>query len=805
MLTNYLKVALRSLLRHKFYSLINIFGLAIGLGACLLIYIYVKDELSFDRHHPFGERTYRINVDGSIGDQSVTATTAGAPTGPTAVVDFPEVESYVRFRSYGGHLVKYEDKHYQEEKVVYADSSLFKVFALPLVQGDPEKALAQPNVVVISAPVAQKYFGSDNCLGKQLLLDNKTTYTVTGVLAEPPGNTHFNFDFYLSMASLEESRLPLWGYMNFNTYLVLREGTDPVSFEKKMSDQFVEKYFVPEVEKYLGQSWDEFISAGNHFAYSLMPIEQIHLHSDMEGELGVNGDIKYVWIFSLIGAFILLLAGINFVNISTARSAVRAREIGVRKVVGAQRSHLVAQFIGEGVLVSLFALFLAWGTIHLILPYFNDLAGKTMTSGHIRNVPFILSALGITAITGILAGLYPALFLSGFKPVTVLKGVFHHGTKSWLRNGLVIFQFLITIFLICGTLIVQRQLQYIQNKKLGYDREHVMILHDVYAMGDRLFSFKDRITALPQVESASVSSYLPVTSSHNISSYFLGERGDQKNAALLSRWDVDHDYVKTMGIEIVAGRDFSKDFPTDSQAVLINERLAAMFGDKNPLDDYISSIEDGDEVIPYKVIGILKDFHFLSLREYVGPLVLFLRKSDGLLSIRFRTENIAGLIDQLKQVWTTMAPDQPFAYSFMDDRFKRMYEAEQRFGKIIRTFSVIAMLIACIGMIGLATFITEQRMKEIGVRKVLGASSTRLVALLSKDFLKQVFIAFLIATPVAWYVMSKWLHNFAYRINPEWWVFVMAGSAALLIAALTVSYQSIKAAVANPVDSLRSE
>ncbi|HLF63500.1 MAG TPA: ABC transporter permease [Saprospiraceae bacterium] len=806
MIQNYFKVALRNIWRHKFYSLINILGLAVGLGACMLILIYVTDELSYDRYHTNAERIFRIDGEGKLGDQIIVTAQAGAPVGPTSLAEFPEVERFLRFRSQGSFLVKHEDKHYQEEKLIFADSTFFKVFSISLLQGDPTTALAQPNTIIITYRIAKKYFGNDTPLGKTLTLDNKRNYQVTGVMDEIPANTHFDFDFMMSMASLDESRSDQWGNMNFNTYIILKEGTDAETFEKKLSAHFIGTYFAPEVEKYIGQTWDEFIESGNRFDYYLTPVTKIHLYSDSESELGPNSDIRYVLIFGLIGIFILLLAGINFINISTARAAIRSREIGVRKVVGAQRGNLITQFLGEGLIVSVLALLIAWGIVQIILPYFNALAGKEMILAQINAPKYYAAAVLITLTTGLLAGIYPAFFLSGFQPIAVLKSTLQHrGKNSYLRNGLVVFQFLITIFLVCGTLIVQRQLSFIQHRKLGYQRDHVIMLHDAYALGDNLKAFKEKLHTIPQVESATISSYLPVPSSNNTSSYFLGRNADMAQAVLLNNWYVDHDYVHTMGMELAAGRDFSTDFPSDSQAVLINESTAAFFQGEDPVGKEISNYDENDSLVAYKVIGVIKDFHFQSLRERVAPLALFLGESSGYISMRLNAEDVASFIHRLQDIWKTMAPGQPFTYSFMDDRFMQMYLAEQRFGRIIGTFSLLAIFVACIGMVGLATFIAEQRTKEIGVRKILGASVPGLIALLSKDFLRLVLIAFILAVPFAWYVMNRWLDNFAYRISIEWWVFAVAGIVAMIIALLTVSYQSVRAAVANPVTSLRSE
>lgn len=806
MFKNHLTIAWRNLTKFKFYSFVNIAGLAFGLAAFLFILLYVKDELSYDLHHPHAKQTYRVDAYGKIGDQIIFTANSGSPVAPTMKSDFPEVEAFCRFRDRGDFLVKYENRHYKEENVLFADSTIFQVFAINMLQGDPDKALTQPNTLILTQEMAEKYFGIGDPMGKSLILDNKQEYKVTGVVEQMPTNTHFQFDFLLSMSTIEESRNNEWGSMNFNAYVILQKGLDIPAFEKKMNEYLVTKYFAPEVEKYIGMPWSEFLKGGNAFEYSLFPLTDIHLHSDKEGDLMANSDIKYIWIFSIIGLFILLIACINFMNMSTARSAIRAKEIGVRKVIGALRQDLVGQFLSESLLVSLFALVLAWAIVSLTLPFFNDLAEKSFTSGQITTPIFIVISIGLAILTGLMAGTYPAVFLSGFQPVKVLKGVFKvNNAKPHFRNGLVVFQFLITAFLICGTLVVYQQMNYIQNKKLGYDREQLVMLADAYALGEKDKAFKDKMVSLPEVASATLSSFLPVPSSNNNSTYFIGNKPDMNKAVLINNWRVDHDYVKTMGMEIVKGRDFSVDVDTDSQAIVINERMANYF-EGDPIGQVISNFGDNEEEIEiYPIIGVVKDFNYESLRQNISPLAFFIGNSRGYLTMRVNTPDIPGFINTLQANWEEMAPGQPFSYSFMDERFDRMYRAERRIGNIIGTFAFLAILIACIGLVGLSTFIAQQRTKEIGVRKVLGATTSGIVGLLAKDFLKLVGLALVFAVPLSWWAMNKWLQGFAYRIEMGWGVFAVAAIVALVIAFLTVSFQSVRAALANPVKSLRSE
>jgi putative ABC transport system permease protein len=805
MFRNHLILAWRNLKKYKFYTLVNVLGLTLGLTAFIYIFLYVDNEISYDQQHPFSERTFRVDAAGRLGDQTILTAQTGSPVGPTLQADFPEVSAFCRFRARGSYLMKYEDRHFNEQEIIFVDSTVFQFFGIELLQGDPQKALASPNSLVLSQDMAQKYFGLDDPIGKPLLLDNEFNYTVTGVMEEIPANTHFNFDFLASLSSLEESRENQWGNMNFQTYVILHEGTDPEVFSKKMSDYLVSNYFAPEVEQYIGMPWSEFLATGNAFDFMLFPVKDIHLHSAKDGELGVNGDIKYVWIFSIIGLFILLIACINFMNLSTARSAIRAREVGVRKVVGATPKDLIRQFMGESFLVSFLSLLLATILVVVFLNQFNTLAEKSFSYGDLLSVKYFLLAGVLTLITGILAGSYPALFLSRFKTINILKGSTSEGrTKPYLRNTLVVFQFLITVFLICSTLVVYKQLNFIQNKKLGYEREQLLMVDYAYALGDNIPAFKARMLSQDAVENATVSGFLPVPSSRNRSSFFVGEKAEMGNTVLTNNWRVDFDYIETMGMELVQGRDFSTQFVTDSQAIVINETLAAYY-EGEAVGQKLSRFDEENKLIAYNIIGVVKDFNYENLRQRIEPLALFIGRSTSIITMRLKTDNLPAFIKTLESTWQEMAPGQPFSYSFMDEDFDKMYNAERRIGSIIGTFAFLAIFIACIGLVGLSTFIAQQRSKEISIRKVLGASTSGLVHLLSKDFVKLVIYALLIAVPLSWWAMTKWLESFAYRIDLDIGIFLLAAVIAMIIALLTVSFQSIRAAIANPVDSLRGE
>lgn len=807
MFRNHLLIAWRNIKKYPFYSLINILGLALGLTAFLFIHLYIQHERSYDRYHPLAERTYRIDGEGQLGQQHITSVECGAPVGPTALADFAEVAAFCRFRTTGSAIVSHEKRVFKENDILFADSTVFQVFGINLLAGDPVTALTTPNTLVISEAISQKYFGLTDPIGQSLTLDNDTQYTVSGVMDPMPDNTHFNANILLSFCTSEESRGPYWGNMNMHTYLVLQEGVDADAFALKMNDHFIENYFGPEVEQYVNMPWDEFVASGNGYEFSLFPITDIHLYSNKEGELATNGNASYVSLFSLIGFFILLLACINFTNLATARSAVRAKEVGVRKAIGARRRNLVSQFLSESLLVSGLALVVAAIAIVLSLSSFNQLTGKAFTFTDVFDWQWLSIAVSVGLITAVVAGAYPAFSLARLQTVQVLKQQSKSGKRArpYLRNALVVFQFVVTVFLICSTLVVQRQLKFIQDKQLGYEREQVLIVDDAYALGDQLSVFKEQALALPAVESATVTGFLPTPSYRSNSSFFVGNEAKMSNAVMTGYWQVDHDYLSTMGMTIVAGRDFSRDIQTDSQTIVINEALAAFFpGD--PIGQELSQFgDDGNTLESYKVIGVVKNFNFESLRQTITPLTLMLGDSRGFVTLRSTTTQLPELIATLQKQWSVLAPGQPFSYAFLNERFDQLYRSEQQLSSVMNTFTYIALFIACIGLLGLSTFIAQTRAKEVSIRKVLGASVPNLVGLLSKDFMATVVLALLVAIPIAWWAMQQWLANFAYRTELNVSLFLIAAGVALLTALATVGVQSLRSAIANPIKNLRSE
>jgi putative ABC transport system permease protein len=809
MFRNYVKTALRNLWKNKGFSAINIVGLAIGLATCLLIILYVMDELSYDRYNEKADRIYRLDGDIKFGGNHFIMAVAPAPAGPSMRKDYPEIETAVRFRWRGGFLVKKGSQNIREDKVIYADSTLFDVFSLSMIGGDPHTALVAPRTVVITETMAKKYFNSSDAVGRNLLTDDSITYRVTGVIRDIPAQSHFSADFFVPMSENADAREnDNWLSNNYNTYFLLRKGSDPRRLEAKFP-AMIQKYISPMLQQAVHISLEEFYKAGNFVGFSLTPLTAIHLHSNKSAEMGANGNIQYVYIFSAIALFILLIACVNFMNLSTARSSNRAKEVGIRKVLGSLRGHLVTQFIAESILISFISMLLALGIAWLMLPVFNQLADKHMVIGLFSRTWLAPSLLVLVLVVGLLAGSYPAFFLSAFRPIAVLKGNVAAGFKTgWLRNSLLVIQFSISILLMVGTAVIYRQLGYIHSRQLGFNREQVLVVHNGWGLGHSgAKAFRDDLSKLPGVEGTTMTGFLPTEGSRNDDAFFLTPELDQKKAISMQRWSADENYIPVLGMKMLAGRNFSQDFKTDSDAIVINESAARMMGFPNPTEHKIYELDDikTKKTKTYRIIGVIKDFNFNSLREVVTPLALFLEENRGDFAMRVRTGHMTQLVAQVENDWKKIAPGQPFSYSFMDEDFNALYKTEQQMGGISLSFSLLAIFIACMGLFGLAAYAAEQRTREIGIRKVLGATIGGIIGLLSRDFLLLVLLSALIAFPVAWFAMHRWLQDFAYRIDIGWEVFVLAGLLSLGIALLTVSFQALRAALANPVKSLRSE
>ncbi|GAA0560376.1 ABC transporter permease [Chitinophaga japonensis] len=806
MLNNYFKVAWRNLSKQKLYSSIKIGGFALGIAACLLIALDIRHELSYDLHYPQAARIYRAVIDWNM--PNARNAYFPAPFASALKNDLPEVEKAGRFLyselfGAGNSQVRRSDQaqNAYEDGIIFADQELLDILQVPFIYGDPAHALSQPNTIVITKRKADKYFPHENPVGKTLIInDNKDKpYEIGGVIADFPVTSHLQCDFLLTLKGVElwPGEQTYWLANNYQTYFLLRPGTDVAKLRTKLS-AIREKYLLTSAQQ---TNNAKIIEMFEKVSFDVQALKDIHLKSEGINDGLSHGDIRLVWLFGAIAGFILIIACINFINLSTARSAGRAKEVGLRKTVGADRGSLIRQFLSESLLFSFLSfalgLLLAW----LLLPYFNALSGKSLSLPW--NAWWLAPLLIVAVIAvGLLAGLYPSLHLSSFQPIHVLKGNISQGNRrSRLRSVLVVFQFTTSIALIIGTFIIYRQMRYILDKKVGFEKEQVLLIQGTNTMGDRVPAFKKALLQVPGVKNATVSDYLPVAGTKRDDNLF-SEEGKTAERSLVSGqiWEVDHDYIKTMGMHIVTGRDFSMNMPTDSQSVIINQTMARQLGLKDPIGKRITNTNSF-----WTVIGVVEDFNFESLRENIRPLCLVIGRGSSIVSVKVSTADMRGLIPSITAVWKDFSPHQPIRYTFLDQRFARMYTDVQRTGRIFSSFAVLAIIVACLGLLGLSAFIAEKRTKEIGVRKVLGASVSNVVVLLSKDFLKLVVIAMVIASPLAWYAMQLWLENFAYHINVEWWVFILAGSIAVTIALLTVSFQSVKAALMNPVQSLRTE
>jgi len=801
MLKNYVKVAFRTLRRQKAYAFLNIAGLTVGMVCCLLILLYVQDELRYDRHHENAGHIYRVVLDGSTRNGLLETAQTAPAWGPMLAAQYPEVVQAVRFKPPNQKwLVNYQDRRFFEKGFVFADSSVFDVFSFPLVRGNPETALVAPFTVVLTETTARKYFGQEDPIGKTLRLDNTYDFTVTGILKDVPRQSHFEVTLLASITSLQT---PIYGdnFLQQNigpalyTYLLLQPGTEPGVLDAKLPSF---------VEEHIGT---QLASFGVEMRPYLQPLTDIHLHSNLENEIAPNGDAGTIYAFSAIALFILLIACINFMNLATARSSQRAREVGMRKVLGAERGQLVGQFLGESMLMTLAALVLALALVWPLLPLFNTLAGKTLSLAPADLPGYLFALLALAVFVGLVAGSYPALFLSSFRPITVLKGsASSRSGGALLRKGLVVFQFAISIFLMIGTAVVYTQLDYLHNRSLGFEKEHVVVMQLTDPqIRTQYQAFRTRVEQVPGVVAASASSSAP--GGLVGTALILPEGVTDEESTLVSGYAVDHDLVETLGLTVVAGRAFSRDHAADvTDGFMINETAARTFGWMTPEDAVGRSIRftNGPEG---HVIGVVHDFHNKSLRQNIEPLILTMQNEQAYqyLFARIRPGDPRGTVEALEAAWQAVFPAYVFEYSFLDEDFNRLYAAEDQLRNLFSGFALVAILIACLGLFGLASFTAEQRTKEIGVRKVMGASVGSIVLLLSKAFSLFVLLAFVVAAPLAYLTMSRWLDGFAYHTEINLLTVLAAGIGALVIAWLTVAYQAIRAATADPVQSLRYE
>jgi putative ABC transport system permease protein len=769
----------------------------------MLIAAFVIHELSYDRYVPNAANIYRVTVSVDGNGSVAVYPNVDVAVGEGMQNAYPGIKAFARI-SPASDFVKYQDRQFKEDHLSFADSNFLSMFSIPLIRGNASAALTQPNCVVITRAMAKKYFGEDDPLGKTLEIGLRNgLYKVTGVIDEVPENSHFHFDAFMSMATFQ-IRQKTWSNIGFYTYVVLDGKTKPEELESRFPE-LVAKYVVPEVQRDMGVSLAEAQKSVSSFRFSLFPLTDIHLRSNTKSELEANGDMQYVYIFSALAIFILLLACVNFTNLSTARALKRAREIGVRKVLGSLRKQLVVQFLVESVLFAFLAMACASVLLFLLLPWFNQIAGKNIPYSFFLNFRAALLMVGVSILAGVLAGLYPAFFLSSFNTTRVLKGspVVQGSGKKSMRRALVVFQFFVSTSLIIATIIVYQQLHYMQNKKLGYDKEQVLYLPDARLLGPNQDAFREKLLQDSRVASATISRSIPGGNFMDGTEIYPKNENANGTEIHTNIYHVDYDYLRTLGIQVVRGRDFSKAFPTDSFAVVINESAVRELGWNNDNAIGKSIVRSGQ--LEYKVIGMVKDFNYASPRQKVAPLMMMLGGNYGGLVVKINSRDIPGFLNNLKSQWTAFNPPGPLAYVFLDEQFARLYGAEKRTQQIFSAFAILAVVIACLGLFGLSAFVIEQRTKEIGIRKVLGASVQTVFVLVSGEFLLLVAIAFLVSIPVAWWAMDKWLEDFAYRIHMNAWAFALAGLAVLLIALLTISLQSARAAYSNPVRAIRTE
>ena len=810
MFKNYLKIAWRSLKKQPFFTFLNTFGLAVGMAGALLISLFIYDELSFDKMFADANRIYRIDADIKFGGAEIEASQTSAPMAKTLLRDFPQVEATVRFRDQGSLLLKKTDAeaNTKELRVTYVDSTFFDFFGIKLLSGDVKTALTQPNTLVLTKTAAKKHFGAGDALGQSLVLDNTDIYTVAGVIDDLPKNSFLrDHSVFMAMAGLADSREDLWGNTNYYTFVKLIPTARIEDFQAPL-ESILEKYLLPWAQQvFPGLTMESFAASGNYYRYHTMPLTDIHLYSNRQSEMSANSSIQNVYILSFIALFLMVLASVNFMNLSTAHSLKRAKEVGIRKTLGSNKSDLVRQFLMESGLISFISLLLALALALIILPFFNDLSGKSISIPY-GNPFFWVSLLAATLLLGLFSGSYPALFMSRFMPAKTLKG---SGQKDagggGVRNALVVFQFAISVFLIIATLVVYQQLNFIQGKDLGFTKDQIVLIDDAFAAGNQVDTFKEEVTKLGKVKNATLSSFLPTPSSRSNTSFFREGSREQENAIQMQIWNVDENYIPTLNMELVAGRNFDERYATDSTAVIVNEAALPILGlgVKDVLGTRISQDIDSEDPQYYTVIGVVRNFHYESLREDIGALCFSMGRSTGYMAVKLSAGDFSSALATIEGLWEKLAPGQPFNYRFMDDSFNTVYEAEQRLGKIFMVFSFLSILIACLGLFGLAAFNAQKRTKEIGIRKVLGASIGQITFRLTTDFIKMVGVAIAISLPLGWIVMNKWLEDFSYRIEIAWWVLGLSGLLALSIAIFTVSYQSIKAAIVNPVKSLRTE
>lgn len=800
MIRNYLKLALRNIMKYKFFSAINILGMTIGIAASLLILLYVVHELSYDRFHGKADRIYQVGLHGKIGGQDIMTSTTCPPMADALVTEVSGVEEATRIANFwNAPTLRYEEKNFTEEKIFYADSNFFNFFGYRLLEGDPRTALLEPNSVVLTESIATKYFGDDNPIGKLITIGGDVAYKVTGISEDAPLNSHFIYKVLLSSASGDHLKSTEWLNNYLHTYFILEKGASLAGVEEKFKDLVV-KYVGPEIERFMGVSIKEMEHQGGAYGYYTTAVTDIHLRSKSQHDMEPGGNILYVYFFGGIGIFIIVIACINFMNLSTARSAGRAKEVGLRKTLGSLRSQMIGQFLAESVLYSFIAVALALACCYFLLPQFNLLAGKQLGMNIFASPLFIAAIAGLIILVGVVAGSYPAFYLTSFNAVEVLKGKVRAGMKSrGVRSILVICQFALSIFLIIFTAAVYKQINFMQQRDMGIDKHNVLILPNAGKLDNNRDAFKNLLHEQTGIVKASYTN----NSFPGVNNTTVFKSAGSEQDHIMGVYYADFDHQEVIRFELKDGRYFSREFPSDSSAILLNEAAVKEFGFDNPLQEEVIFNDNGQQE-RLRIIGVYKDFNFESLKSEVRPLAIRLTNVSYQLMIRYQG-NPQETVATVEKLWKENAPGEPFDYSFLDENFDELFRSEQRMGRLFSVFSGLAIFIASLGLFALAAFTAEQRTKEIGIRKAMGATTAGVTILLSKEFTRLVIIAFVPAAIVGWFVVDSWLDGFAYRVDVDPLIILASGVAAVVIAWLTVSLQSIRAAAANPVESLRYE
>lgn len=797
MVQSYFKIAWRNLQKHKAFSFINIFGLAVGIAAFWLITLYVTDEWSYDRYNTKADKVFRVVQHGQWSGGKFDIAVTPPPFGPTLKNDFPQVEEVARIDAEGGAKLAYGDKQISEGSILMADNAIFRLFTYQFLYGDAKTALARPQTIVLTQTLANTLFGNpETAFNKTILVDGEPT-TITAVIADVPVNSHFTFKALRAMPKFEGYGNS-WGNSSIYTYVLLKNHDDNKTIEAA-GESFFNKY----LQKDMGAM---------KFMMELQPLTDIHLRSNLSYEIGANGNITYVYVFSITALLILFIAIINYVNLSTARSSVRIKEIGVRKVIGSDRGQLMVMFFAECILLTFIATIIAAVIIQMVLPYFNDLSGKSLLLLQFGLVKTLAIFLGFALFTGILSGIYPAMFLSGFKTIPAMKGQLGNQMSTILfRKSLVVFQFVITIVMIVGSCVIYQQLNYFQNKDLGFNKAQTLTFHISKPVRSKIDAIKQQLMQNPNIESVGVAGNPIGNNNIGGGDFNLGPDGKANaESRIVQSLIVDEDFIPTLQIHLAGGRNYAKQITSDAkESIIVNQTLVNELGWKDAVGRRVrTGVDEQGKVIEQTIIGVVKDFNTYSLQHKIAPMVLEMPRKDNdkdNIYVRISRGDVQASLDHITKVYANFDNENKAEFHFLDQNFAAQYQTEQKQGNILLIFTILAISIACLGLFGLVTFTAEQRIKEIGIRKVLGASVGSIVSLLSTDLMRLVLIAILIASPIAWFSMDKWLQDFAYKINIHWWVFVLAGAGAAIIALATMSVQAVKAALNNPVKSLKSE